>query len=544
MLMQKSTTPDPFSLNDRLLISEEVTGMGMVTGRVTNSFVVKRKDGKSERFYALDVPFGEIIHKDFKEMAADGIPRSYLTLHEKAPHVTHKILLTESTPFNGCLDGGATCCIANSRRLIQPGSERKINVTATLTDKSDMSFTEGGLISLRKRDGTVLTVLALLKEGAERTIISKGLLKDLGYCEIDDPAHPDVTNLWLDGKLQFSFPRRAPSVRLTSAQAMSAIHVSGLIEIPDNIFEIAMPRQEFQLTEYKPVDRSEPTVGLHSLHELHHSLAAQNKTDKLGPIQIQTILGTHDQLGHTDIRKCAFCCGIRLRDSLALALQCPACLEAKSNNHTAGPKREATTDILSRVTIDSVGPFPPTHKDNFQYFHTITVDHISYTEIHHTRERGEVVAWIESWVKNAHALHFPKRIVAMDADGAPEFTSNSFRAKRIEEGINLRTGAPYQHTDQTTAERVQGTIQRMSLTIRVASGVPQPYSAYADRQATHILQRLPTSHAIATHKPTKENPRPLSPYELWTGQSAQNFQALHVYVRNGGFCTQAQGDSC
>ena len=215
-------------------------------------------------------------------MAADGIPRSYLTLHEKAPHVTHKILLTENTPFNGCLDGGATCCIANSRRLIQPGSERKINVTATLTDKSDMSFTEGGLISLRKRDGTVLTVLALLKEGAERTIISKGLLKDLGYCEIDDPAHPDVTNLWLDGKLQFSFPRRAPSVRLTSAQAMSAIHVSGLIEIPDNIFEIAMPRQEFQLTEYKPVDRSEPTVGLHSLHELHHSLAAQNKTDKLG----------------------------------------------------------------------------------------------------------------------------------------------------------------------------------------------------------------------------------------------------------------------
>ena len=111
------------------------------------------------------------------------------------------------------------------------------------------------------------------------------------------------------------------------------------------------------------------------------------------------------------------------------------------------------------------------------------MDHISYTDINHTRERGEVVAWIESWVKHAHALHFPKRIAAMDADGAPEFTSNSFRAKRIEEGIHLRTGAPYQHTDQTTAERVQGTIQRMSLTIRVASGVPQPYSAYADRQA-------------------------------------------------------------
>ena len=527
MLMHKSTTPDPFSLNDILLISEKVTGMGMVTGRVTGSSVVKRKDGKSERFYALDVPFGEIIHKDFKEMAAEGIPRSYLKLHEKAPQVTHEILLTQSASFNGALDGGATCCVANSRRLIQPGSERKVNVTATLTDKRDMCFSEGGLINLRKQDGTMLTILALLNEGAERTIISKGLLKDLGYCEIDDPAHPEVTNLWLDGKLQFSFPRRTPAARLTSKQAMSEIHVSGLSEIPDHIFEIAAPRQEFQLTEYKPVDRSEPTEGLHSLHELHHLLTAQNKSDKLGPIQIQTVLGVHDQLAHTDIRKCAFCCGIRLRDSLALALQCPACMEAKSHNRNAGPKREATTELLSRVTIDSVGPFPPTHKDNYQYFHTITVDHISYTEIKHTCERGEIVDWVDSWVLHAHALHHPKRIVAMDADGAPELKSNSFRAKRVAEGINLRTGAPNQHTDQTTAERVQGTIQRMSLTIRVAAGVPQPYSAYADRQATHVLQRLPTSDAIASHKPTKEDPRPLSPYELWTGQSAPSFQALH-----------------
>ena len=187
---------------------------------------------------------------------------------------------------------------------------------------------------------------------------------------------------------------------MTSTQAMNDIHVSGLIEIPDNIFEIAMPRQEFQLTEYKTVDRSEPTVGLHSLHELHHLLTAQNKTDKLGPIQTQNVL----------------------------------------------------------------------------------------------------------------------------ADGAPELSSNSFRAKRVSEGITLRTGAPYQHTDQTTAERVQGTIQRMSLTMRVASGLPQVYSAYADKQAAHIIQRLPTSKAIASQVPSTEHPRPLSPFELRTGIEANSFQ--------------------
>jgi hypothetical protein len=259
-----------------------------------------------------------------------------------------------------------------------------------------MTFTEGGIINLKKLDGTVLSVLAVLNENAERTLISKGLLKDLGYCEIDDAEHPDVTNLWFEGKLMFTFPRRTPAKRMTSTEAMSDIHVSGLIEIPDHIFEITNPRQEFQLAEYTPVDLADPTVGLHSLHELHHLLTAQNKTDKLGPIQTQNVLVLHDRLGHTETNRCAYFTGVRLRESLALAMQCPSCMEVKIFNRHAGPKREPTTSLLSRITIDSVGPFPPTYRDNYQYFHTITVDHISYTEIHHTRERGEIVDWVDS----------------------------------------------------------------------------------------------------------------------------------------------------
>ena len=108
-------------------------------------------------------------------------------------------------------------------------------VTAKLSDNREMSFPEGGIINLKKLDGTVLSVLAVLNEGAERTLISKGLLKDLGYCEIDDAAHPDVTNLWQNGKLMFSFLRRTPAVKMTSKLAMSEIHVSGLIEIPEDI---------------------------------------------------------------------------------------------------------------------------------------------------------------------------------------------------------------------------------------------------------------------------------------------------------------------
>ena len=44
-------------------------------------------------------------------------------------------------------------------------------------------------------------------------------------------------------------------------------------------------------------------------------------------------------------------------------------------------------------------------------------------------ERGEVVDWVNSWILNTHARHHPLRIVTMDADGAPELSSKSFRAK-------------------------------------------------------------------------------------------------------------------
>jgi hypothetical protein len=133
-----------------------------------------------------------------------------------------------------------------------------------------------------------------------------------------------------------------------------AHNVSGLIEIPENIFELAIPRQEFQLAQYTPTDYGDPTVGL------HQTLATRNKNDRLGPIQVENILESHQRIGHIDVRKCAHFMGIRLRDSLSLHMQCSACMEEKSEDHRAGPARAATTDSLSRVTIDSVGPFKPT----------------------------------------------------------------------------------------------------------------------------------------------------------------------------------------
>ncbi len=55
MLQHSKGVPDPFSIGDIVTISENVTKMGNVTGRVTSSSIVTGADGKTVLFYALDV---------------------------------------------------------------------------------------------------------------------------------------------------------------------------------------------------------------------------------------------------------------------------------------------------------------------------------------------------------------------------------------------------------------------------------------------------------------------------------------------------------
>jgi hypothetical protein len=162
MLQHSKGVPDPFSIEDIVTISDEVTHMGNVTGRVTSSFTVE--GGKTTRYYALDVNSPELVHKDFRDLVAYGLPVSCLKLYSK-PQLPQEILLTQTEKaLNACLDGGATYCVVNSKRIIVPGTERDVDVTATLSDKREMSFSEGGIIHLKRRDGKTLNTGSLSRK--------------------------------------------------------------------------------------------------------------------------------------------------------------------------------------------------------------------------------------------------------------------------------------------------------------------------------------------------------------------------------------------
>ena len=75
------------------------------------------------------------------------------------------------------------------------------------------------------------------------------------------------------------------------------------------------------------------SVTTHTVHHGEHVSEPSNhgathafneimnmNTNKLDQIKIQAVLDTHKKLSHMDIRKCAFCLGIRLKD-----MQCHTC---------------------------------------------------------------------------------------------------------------------------------------------------------------------------------------------------------------------------
>ena len=200
--------------------------------------------------------------------------------------------------------------------------------------------------------------------------------------------------------------------------------------------------------------------------------------------------------------------GIRLRDSRLLELQCPHCDEAKMSADAVGTPLAPTTQLLGRVFFDSVGPFPASHQDGFQYFHTAHVPHIGYTEIKHPVNRGEIAEWVNYWIENTHARHYPLRIVEVRADGAGELTSAQFRPAREAQGITLITGAPHAHHHQASVERPQCTIQEMSRTMRSAAGMrPETGKVKVVRQVVEHANVFPflvtTAWRVATRSPTR-----------------------------------------
>ena len=151
----------------------------------------------------------------------------------------------------------------------------------------------------------------------------------------------------------------------------------------------------------------------------------------------------HDETGictgASHIRKCAFCLGIRLKDSAILAMQCPSCAIAKIPSAPQGPRRPPPTQPLHTIQADSKGPLIPSHGEGFRYQHTIIDLDTQYCDVFYTRERVEFIDLIKSWVINTNALFSERkyRILNFALDGCPENRAHSFRAWLREHAIIL-----------------------------------------------------------------------------------------------------------
>ena len=262
-------------------------------------------------------------------------------------------------------------------------------------------------------------------------------------------------------------------------------------------------------------------TGMRRTHEMHN-------LTHLGHVQVENIMELHNRAGHADTGVCAEMLGIRARDSITKILrsQCAGCSVAKIHDEAPGPARPPPTAILQRVQIDSCGPYPPSYQYGYEHEHTFTDVFSSYVHQEYSVTRGEGVELAKTWLVNSNARHAPNRVVDLDMDGAPEYTSKAFK-KWVKEELRaeLHIGAPYSPFHQSHAERPHRTIKEMGLASRVHAGMPPPYWHFSHVHATCVRMLLPNkrTRALSAADITK---RAVTPTELWHNYRATSFTEL------------------
>jgi len=121
---------------------------------------------------------------------------------------------------------------------------------------------------------------------------------------------------------------------------------------------------------------------------------------------------------------------------------CAACIGGKASRkpHSGGRSRAAAP--LDLIHLDIIGPFETTSYDRKRYALTIVDDHSRVTSSEPLWQRSDAADAFKRWQAMVERST-GRKIRAVMADNAPEFTQGQLKAYLDEHGIALLTSVPY-----------------------------------------------------------------------------------------------------
>ncbi|CAM8918128.1 unnamed protein product [Rhodiola kirilowii] len=206
---------------------------------------------------------------------------------------------------------------------------------------------------------------------------------------------------------------------------------------------------------------------------------------------------------------------------------CSACATGKQVRSSFKSKQSVSTSApLDMIHMDLCGPVNVVSRGGNRYILVIVDDYSRYTWTIFLSSKDETFSEFVSWLKLIENK-LSKKLVSIRTDNGTEFRNSQFISLCRTAGIDHNFSAPRTPQQNGVVERKNRTLEDMSRTMLIASGVPKGFWAEVVHAASYILNRASLRFLIGK-----------TPYELLRGRKP-NIAHLKVfgcrcYVHNNG----------
>ncbi|CAM8903741.1 unnamed protein product [Rhodiola kirilowii] len=206
---------------------------------------------------------------------------------------------------------------------------------------------------------------------------------------------------------------------------------------------------------------------------------------------------------------------------------CSACATGKQARTSFSSKQAVSTSApLDMIHMDLCGPVNVVSRGGNRYILVIVDDYSRYTWTIFLCSKSQTFCEFEAWLKLMENK-LDRRLTSIRTDNGTEFRNVQFLSLCRVKGIDHNFSAPWTPQQNGVVERKNRTLEDMSRTMLIASGVPKSFWAEAVYAACHILNRASLRSMIGK-----------TPYELLRGRKP-NIAHLKVfgckyYVQNNG----------
>ncbi|CAM8951647.1 unnamed protein product [Rhodiola kirilowii] len=206
---------------------------------------------------------------------------------------------------------------------------------------------------------------------------------------------------------------------------------------------------------------------------------------------------------------------------------CSACATGKQARASFPSKQTISTSApLDMIHMDLCGPVNMVSRGGHRYILVKVDDYSRYTWTIFLFSKAQTYCEFEAWLKLMENK-LDRKLTSIRTDNRTEFRNVQFLSLCRDKGIDHNFSAPRTPQQNGVVERKNRTLEDMSRTMLIASGVPRGFWAEAVHAACHILNRASLQAMIGK-----------TPYELLRGRKP-NISHLKVfgckcYVHNNG----------